>query len=199
MAELSKLGRYELRRVLGKGAMGVVYEGFDPVLHRRVAVKTILKSVALDAETQRDYSARFVREAQAVARLNHPHIVQVHDFGEHDDVAYLVMEFIEGCELRAFFDEGVKFETAEAVRIIRELLDAFEFAHEKNVIHRDVKPANVMLDAQRQVKLADFGVARVHDSERSQASTMVGTPAFMSPEQIQGWKVYRRIDVFSME
>jgi tRNA A-37 threonylcarbamoyl transferase component Bud32 len=197
MAELSKLGRYELRRVLGKGAMGVVYEGFDPTLNRRVAVKTILRSVALDAETQRDYSARFVREAQAVARLNHPHIVQVHDFGEHDEVAYLVMEFIEGRELRAFFDEGVKFDTGEAVRIIRELLDALEFAHEKNVIHRDVKPANVMLDAQRQVKLADFGVARVQDSERSQAGTMVGTPAFMSPEQIQGWKIDRRTDVFS--
>ena len=197
MAELSKLGRYELRRVLGKGAMGVVYEGFDPVLNRRVAVKTILKSVALDEATQRDYSVRFVREAQAVGRLNHPHIVQVHDFGEQEEVAYLVMEFIEGRELRAFFDEGVRFEAGEAVRIMRELLDALEFAHEKNVIHRDVKPANVMLDAQRQVKLADFGVARVQDSDRSAAGTLVGTPAFMSPEQISGGKIDRRTDVFS--
>ena len=104
MAEISKLGRYQLRRVLGKGAMGVVYEGFDPTLSRRVAVKTILKSVAIDAETAASYSARFVREAQAVARLNHPHIVQVHDFGEQDEVAYLVMEYIEGRELRAHFD-----------------------------------------------------------------------------------------------
>src|SRR5262245_14940940 len=104
MAELSKLGRYELRRVLGKGAMGVVYEGFDPTLNRRVAVKTILKSVAIDEETERAYSARFINEAQAVARLNHPHIVQVHDFGEQNEVAYLVMEFIEGRELRATFE-----------------------------------------------------------------------------------------------
>jgi serine/threonine-protein kinase len=198
MAELARLGRYELRRVLGKGAMGVVYEGFDPVLSRRVAVKTILKSVAIDAETSAAYSARFVREAQAVGRLNHPHIVQVHDFGEENEVAYLVMEYIEGRELRAFFDAGEKFEPAEAVRVMTELLEALDFAHEAGVIHRDVKPANVMLDAHRRVKLADFGVARLQDSaERSQAGTMVGTPAFMSPEQIKAGKIDRRTDIFS--
>src|SRR5690349_6375040 len=169
MGDLSKLGRYELRRVLGKGAMGVVYEGFDPTLSRRVAVKTILKSIALDEGTQRSYSARFIEEAQAVARLNHPHIVQVHDFGEENELAYLVMEFIEGRELRAFFDAREKFGPAEAVRIMGELLDALDFAHERGVIHRDVKPANVMLDSQRRVKLADFGVARVQDSDRSAA------------------------------
>ena len=197
MAELRKLGRYELRSVLGKGAMGVVYEGFDPVLHRRVAVKTILKSVALDEETQRDYAARFVREAQAVGRLNHSNIVQVHDFGVENDVSYIVMEFIQGRELRSFFDAKEKFSAGEAVRVMGELLDALDFAHDAGVIHRDVKPANVMLDAQRRVKLADFGVARVQDSDRSAAGTMVGTPAFMSPEQISGGKIDRRTDVFS--
>ncbi|MCC6474120.1 MAG: serine/threonine protein kinase [Burkholderiales bacterium] len=197
MAELTKLGRYQLKRVLGRGAMGVVYEGHDPTLNRHVAVKTILKSVAIDAGTSAAYSARFVREAQAVARLNHPHIVQVHDFGEQDEVAYLVMEFIEGRELRSFFEGGERFEPAEAVRIMSELLDALHFAHERGVIHRDVKPANVMLDAQRRVKLADFGVARIQEGERSTAGTMVGTPAFMSPEQIQGLKVDRRTDIFS--
>src|SRR5690349_10903258 len=101
--ELAKLGRYELRKVLGKGAMGVVYEGYDTTLSRRVAVKTILKSVGLDPETVRDYAARFEREAKAVARFNHPNIVQVYDFGEENEVAYLVMEFIEGRELRSFF------------------------------------------------------------------------------------------------
>jgi serine/threonine-protein kinase len=197
MAELPKLGRYELRSVLGTGAMGVVYEGFDPLLHRRVAVKTILKSVALDAQTQRDYAARFVREAQAVGRLNHPNIVQVHDFGFEKDVSYLVMEFIQGRELRAYFDAREKFSSSEAVRVMGELLDALEFAHQAGVIHRDVKPANVMLDMQLRVKLADFGVARVQDSDRSAAGTMVGTPAFMSPEQISGGKIDRRTDVFS--
>ena len=197
MAELSKLGRYELRRVLGRGAMGVVYEGFDPNLSRRVAVKTILKSAALDEETERAYSARFVREAQAVGRLNHPNIVQVHDFGEQDEIAYLVMEFIEGRELRGFFGAKEAFAPPETVRIMSELLDALEFAHERGVIHRDIKPANVMLDAQRRVKLTDFGVARVQDSDRSAAGTMVGTPAFMSPEQISGGRIDRRTDIFS--
>ncbi len=197
MAEVKKLGRYELRSVLGKGAMGVVYEGFDPTLGRRVAVKTILKSAAFDDETERNYAERFVKEAKAVGRLNHPNIVQVHDFGVENEVAYLVMEFIQGRELRSYFTAGEKFETAEVVRIMGELLDALELAHEAGVIHRDIKPANVMLDMQRRVKLADFGVARVQDSDRSAAGTMVGTPAFMSPEQISGGKIDRRTDVFS--
>jgi serine/threonine protein kinase len=197
VADLQKLGRYELRRVLGRGAMGVVYEGFDPTLGRRVAVKTILKNAAVDEETAAAYSAQFAREAQAAGRLNHPNIVHVHDFAEQGEVAYLVMEYIQGKELRSFFDAGEKFDAAEVVRIMGELLDALHFAHEANVIHRDIKPANIMLDAQRRVKLADFGVARIQDSERSAAGTMVGTPAFMSPEQIQGLKIDRRTDIFS--
>ena len=197
MGELSKLGRYELRRVLGKGAMGVVYEGFDPSLNRRVAVKTILKSALTDQETAVAYSARFAREAKAAGRLNHPHIVQVYDFGDQKDVAYLVMEFIEGRELRSAFDARERFEPAEAVRVMVELLEALEFAHQAGVIHRDVKPANIMLDAQRRVKLADFGVARIQEGDLSKAGTMVGTPAFMSPEQITGSKIDRRSDVFS--
>jgi hypothetical protein len=197
MAELTRLGRYQIRKVLGRGAMGVVYEGLDPSLNRRVAIKTILKNAAIDAETAQMYSAQFAREAQAAGRLNHPNIVGVHDFAEEGDVAYLVMEYIQGRELRSFFEAKEGFEVAEAVRIMGELLDALEFAHEAGVIHRDVKPANVMLDAQRRVKLADFGVARIQDSERSAAGTMVGTPAFMSPEQIQGLKVDRRTDIFS--
>jgi serine/threonine protein kinase len=196
--ELSKLGRYELRRILGRGAMGVVYEGFDPNLGRRVAVKTILKSNELDAETERAYSARFIQEAKAVARLNHPNIVQVYDFGLENEVAYLVMEFIEGREIRSFFDAHESFSIAESVRIMGDLLDALDFAHEAGVIHRDVKPANVMLDVQRRAKLADFGVARIQgDAQRSVADTMVGTPAFMSPEQISGQKIDRRTDIFS--
>jgi hypothetical protein len=177
--------------------MGVVYEGFDPNLSRRVAVKTILKSVALDPETERAYAGRFTQEAKAVARLNHPNIVQVYDFGVEDEVAYLVMEIIEGRELRSFFEAKDKFLPDEVVRIMGELLSALDFAHEAGVIHRDVKPANVMLDAQRRVKLADFGVARVQEAEHSTVGTMVGTPAFMSPEQIQGGKIDRRTDIFS--
>jgi eukaryotic-like serine/threonine-protein kinase len=199
--ELKTLGRYTLERVIGKGAMGVVYEGIDPRLGRRVAIKTILKS-HLDEETAKEYSMRFVREAQAVARLNHPHIVQVYDFGEEGDMAYLVMEFIKGKELKNFFDAAERFDLKEAVRIMCELCDALEFAHQAGIVHRDIKPANVMLDHQARTKLTDFGVARVTDSdktsvERTQAGTMVGTPAYMSPEQITGGNIDRRTDVFS--
>ena len=200
-AELKKLGRYDLTRILGKGAMGIVYEGLDPKLHRTVAIKTILKGHMDDDDAAKEYSMRFMREAQAVARLNHPHIVQVYDFGEEAEVAYIVMEFIKGKELKSFFDANERFELKEAVRIMCELLDALDFAHEGGIVHRDIKPANVMLDGQARVKLADFGVARVADdrsaAEKTQAGTMVGTPAYMSPEQITGGNVDRRTDIFS--
>src|SRR5258706_7089252 len=199
--QLKQLGRYDLTGVLGKGAMGIVYEGMDPKLHRKVAIKTILKGHMDDDEAAKEYSMRFMREAQAVARLNHAHIVQVYDFGEEADVAYIVMEFIKGKELKNFFDANERFELKEAVRIMCELLDALDFAHEGGIVHRDIKPANVLLDGQARVKLADFGVARVTDdrsaAEKTQACTMVGTPAYMSPEQITGGNIDRRTDVFS--
>jgi tRNA A-37 threonylcarbamoyl transferase component Bud32 len=180
--------------------MGVVYEAFDPKLKRRVAIKTIRRN-PLDEQTAKDYSKRFVREAQAAARLSHPNIVQIHDFGEESDLAYLVMEFIRGRELQRFFDHGERFELKAAVSIMRELCDALDFAHRAGVVHRDVKPANIILDEQQHIKLTDFGVARVEDTSRSritQGDTLVvGTPAYMSPEQIAGAAVDRRSDVFS--
>src|SRR5262245_130260 len=199
--DIKTLGRYNIERVLGKGAMGVVYEGVDPRLGRRVAIKTILKS-HLDEDTGKDFAMRFVREAQAVARLNHPNIVQVYDFGEENDIAYLVMEFIKGKELKNFFDANERFDLKEVVRIMGELCEALEFAHNAGIIHRDIKPANVMIDAQGRTKLTDFGVARAQDNdktsvERTQAGTMVGTPAYMSPEQITGGTIDKRTDVFS--
>jgi serine/threonine-protein kinase len=199
--DLKTLGRYNIERVLGKGAMGVVYEGVDPRLGRRVAIKTILKA-HLDEDTGKDFAMRFVREAQAVARLNHPNIVQVYDFGEENDIAYLVMEFIKGKELKNFFDANERFDLKEVVRIMSELCEALEFAHAAGIVHRDIKPANVMIDTQGRTKLTDFGVARVQDSdktsvERTQAGTMVGTPAYMSPEQITGGTIDKRTDVFS--
>jgi len=200
LPELRALGRYTIERTIGSGAMGVVYEGVDPTLGRRVAIKTILKT-QLDEDTAKEYSKRFLREAKAVARLNHPNIVQVYDFGEAGEVAYLVMEFIKGKELKAFFEAAERFELQEVVRITSELCDALEFAHNAGIIHRDIKPANVMLDAQGRTKLTDFGVARVQDAdktmERTQAGTLVGTPAYMSPEQITGVNIDKRSDVFS--
>ena len=200
-ADLKRLGRYDIQAVLGKGAMGVVYAGMDPRLHRKVAIKTILKS-SLDEDTAREYTMRFDREAQAVARLNHPNIVQVYDFGAEGEVAYIVMEFIQGKELKDFFDANERFDIKEAVHIMGELCEALHFAHEAGIIHRDIKPANVMIDNKGRVKLADFGVARITDADRSasektQAGAIVGTPAYMSPEQIEGGEIDRRTDIFS--
>jgi len=199
--DLKRIGRYDIERVLGEGAMGVVYEGNDTRLQRKVAIKTILKS-ALDGDSAKEYSMRFAREAKAVARLNHPNIVQVFDFAEEGDVAYIVMELVRGRELKTFFDAKERFELKESVHIMGELCEALHFAHEAGIIHRDIKPANVMIDAQGRVKLTDFGVARVTDTERTlsdktQAGTVVGTPAYMSPEQIQGLTLDRRSDIFS--
>ncbi len=196
---LESLGRYKIKRVLGKGAMGVVYEGLDPRLSRTVAVKTILVG-ELDPATAQEYSMRFAREAQAVARLNHPNIVQVYDFGEEGEIAYIVMEYIRGKELKAAFDTGERFTLRESTRLMTELLEALDFAHNEGVVHRDIKPANVMVDHEGHVKLADFGVARISDPDRqgaTQVGTMVGTPAYMSPEQVQGLKIDRRTDIFS--
>ncbi|MFM0626504.1 serine/threonine-protein kinase [Paraburkholderia xenovorans] len=199
MEELQQLGRYQIKRVLGRGAMGVVYEGVDPKLNRPVAIKTILKSQLSDPEMAAEYQARFEREAQAVARLNHPHIVGVFDFGEENNVAYIVMELIRGEELKAYLDKGTQFAVKDAVRLTGELLDALGYAHEQGIVHRDVKPANVMLDAQMRVKLTDFGVARLSDtgSDGTQAGTMVGTPSYMSPEQAMGNPVGTRSDIFA--
>jgi serine/threonine protein kinase len=199
--ELKQLGRYKIQGVLGKGAMGLVYDGLDPTLDRRVAIKTILTST-LDENTARHYTLRFRREVRAVARLNHPHIVQVYDFGTEGDLAYIVMEFIQGKELKDSFDAKQQFDLGTIFRLMMELLDALDFAHEAGVIHRDVKPANVMLAAGNHVKLADFGVARVSEPEGEQgeltrAGAMVGTPSYMSPEQIQGQTIDRRTDIFS--
>jgi serine/threonine-protein kinase len=199
--DIKSLGRYQIRGVLGKGAMGLVYDGLDPGLNRRVAIKTILTR-KLDAEAARMVTVRFEREVRAVARLNHPNIVQVYDFGAEGDLAFIVMEFIQGKELKDRFDAGERFDLKTIFRVMTELLDALEFAHEAGIIHRDIKPANVMLDAAGHAKLTDFGVARVaepegREAERTKVGTIVGTPSYMSPEQIQGQPVDRRTDIFS--
>jgi serine/threonine-protein kinase len=201
VSDLQQLGRYKINGVLGKGAMGLVYDGLDPTLNRRVAIKTILTR-GLDEATAKHYSMRFQREVRAVARINHPNIVQVYDFGQEGELAYIVMEYIEGKELKDAFDRKELFDLGTTFRLMGELLAALEFAHEAGVIHRDIKPANIMVDAKGHAKLADFGVARVEDpeaqaGESTRAGAVIGTPSYMSPEQIQGQPIDRRTDIFS--
>ncbi len=190
------LGKYELLHVLGKGAMGTVYEGFDPIIHRRLAIKTVRLPDADDAEAQEEL-ARFKREAQAAGRLSHPNIVGVFDYGETPEIAYIVMEFVDGTTLKHVLDKKERFETGEVVRIMEGLLAGLQFSHDRGVIHRDIKPANIMLTKAGEVKIADFGIARIESSSMTQAGTMLGTPSYMSPEQFMGQTVDARTDIYS--
>jgi eukaryotic-like serine/threonine-protein kinase len=193
-----RFGKYDIVKVLGKGGMGTVYLGYDKKLNRHVAIKTILREELEDDAISSEYARRFELEAKAVAKLNHPNIVSVYDSGEEGDTAYLVMEFIEGNDLKYYFDKEIDFELEEIIRLMTDLLEALAHAHEKGVWHRDIKPANVMIDISGQVKLTDFGVSRIADhGERSRVGTMVGTLYYMSPEQVLNTNVSHRSDIFA--
>ena len=192
----AKLGKYVIRRELGRGAMGVVYEGFDPFIERTVAIKTIKAQQLAHGETA-DILARFKREAQAAGRLNHPNIVQIYEYGEDAGVAFIAMEFIKGRELKDYFDAGQRFANKDIARVMGEMLGALDHAHASGVTHRDMKPANVILLDSGAVKVADFGIARIETSELTQAGTVLGTPSYMSPEQFLGTPVDGRSDIFS--
>ncbi|MDB5872401.1 MAG: protein kinase (serine/threonine-protein kinase)-like protein [Ramlibacter sp.] len=196
---LKKLGRYDLVRVLGKGAMGIVYEGRDPNLDRRVAIKTV-KVENLSEEAAAEYEHRFRTEARSAARLQHPNIVSVYDSDRDGDIAFLVMEYIQGDDLKHHLDKGVRYSLEQSLKMIRDLLSALDYAHKQSIVHRDVKPANLLIEPGGRVKLTDFGVARIQDSgeaTRTQGS-MVGTLKYMSPEQVQGQKIDSRADLFSV-
>ncbi|HSH88562.1 MAG TPA: serine/threonine-protein kinase [Ramlibacter sp.] len=196
---LKKLGRYDLIRVLGKGAMGIVYEGRDPNLDRRVAIKTV-KVENLSEEAAAEYEFRFRTEARSAARLQHPNIVSVYDSDRDGDIAFLVMEYIQGDDLKHHLDKGLRYSLEQSLKMIRDLLSALDYAHKQGIVHRDIKPANLLIEPGGRVKLTDFGVARIQDSgeaTRTQGS-MVGTLKYMSPEQVQGQKIDSRADLFSV-
>ena len=190
------LGKYELRGTLGRGAMGTVYEGWDPVIARRVAIKTVNLPENPDPDTAEEI-ARFRREAQAAGRLTHPNIVAVYDYGETKDIAYIVMEYVDGPTLKSVLDKNERFTLPDIRRIMDDLLAGLQFSHDRGVVHRDIKPANVMLNSERRGKIADFGIARIESSNMTQAGTVLGTPAYMSPEQFRGEPVDARTDIYS--
>ncbi len=192
----ARLGKYEVRGTLGKGAMGTVYDGWDPAIDRRVAIKTVHLPDANDPETQAAL-ARFKREAQAAGRLSHPNIVGVFDYGEMDELAYIVMEFVEGSSLKERLAADERLPLSEALRLMDDVLAGLAYSHARGVVHRDVKPANVMIAQDGRAKLADFGIARIESSSMTQAGTVMGTPAYMSPEQFMGQVVDRRTDIYS--
>ena len=189
-------GKYELRRILGKGAMGTVYEGYDPVIDRLVAIKTV-RLVGADSEDAQaiEELERFRREAKAAGRLQHPNIVGVFDYGETDDIAYIVMEYVDGTTLKHVLDNGERYGVDDVVRLMDALLAGLQFSHDRGVVHRDIKPANVMLTSGGEIKIADFGIARIESSPFTQAGTILGTPAYMSPEQFMGQRVDAWTDI----
>jgi serine/threonine-protein kinase len=190
------IGKYRVTRALGRGAMGMVYEGFDPGIERRVAIKTILAEY-LEAAEMAEASARFKREAQAGGRLQHPGIVAVYEYGEDKDMAYIVMEYVEGRELKSILRDGPPLVLIDTFEIMKQLLSALDYSHKQGVVHRDIKPANVMVTAGNKVKVMDFGIARLESSSLTQVGTVVGTPTHMSPEQLTGLPADGRADLWS--
>ena len=191
-----KIGKYKVVRPLGKGAMGMVYEGFDPVIERRVAIKTILAEY-LEAAEMEEAVARFKREAQAGGRLMHPGIIGVYEYGDEGGMSYIVMEYCDGEELKGFFKNGRRFELIDTFEIMKQLLSALEYSHKQGVVHRDIKPANLMVLPGPKVKIMDFGIARLESSSLTQVGTVVGTPTHMAPEQLMGIQADGRADLWS--
>ena len=193
----TKLGRCEIQSEIGRGAMGVVYRATDPVLDRTVAIKTI--AMSMDQGERAEYEARFYQEARAAGGLNHPNIVTVYDIGGSGDVAYMAMEFLEGSELRDLTGEGRRLPVEKAADIVAQVADGLGYAHERGVVHRDVKPANIMILHNGLVKITDFGIARMRHSEvRTQTGMLLGSPRYLSPEVVVGKRADGRADIFSL-
>jgi serine/threonine protein kinase len=192
-----QLGRYEIVSELGRGAMGLVYKAVDPLIDRPVAIKTINLN---EAKSEReDYEQRFYQEARAAGQLSHRNIVTIYDVGRSGDVAYIAMEFIEGSELRSILDQTPVLPVAQAANIASQVAQGLAYAHERAIVHRDVKPSNVMVATNGDVKIMDFGIARMSASAvRTQSGMVFGTPKYMSPEQVIGRRADQRSDIFSL-
>ncbi len=198
MAEaLTKAGRYQIVGELGRGSMGVVYQGFDPIIGRTVAIKTMLPE-GLSPQEFEEYKARFQREAMAAGILAHPNIITVYDFGEDSGVLYLAMEFLEGKSLEKIVQEQTVLPIETILPIYDQVCSALDHAHRNKVVHRDVKPANIMILQNGLVKVTDFGIAKMMAMGMTQAGQILGTPNYMSPEQVKGRQIDGRSDIFSL-
>ncbi|MDR6156011.1 CHASE2 domain-containing sensor protein [Acidovorax delafieldii] len=193
------LGRYQIDREIGKGAMGVVYLGRDPKIGRVVAIKTLALGQEFEGDALIDARARFFREAETAGRLQHPNIVTIFDAGEEHDLAYIAMEFLKGQDLTHACGQDRLLPVSTVLSIAARVADALDYAHAHNVVHRDIKPANIMFDSGTDaVKVTDFGIARITDSSKTRTGLVLGTPSFMSPEQLAGKKVDGRSDLYSL-
>ncbi len=192
-----RIGKYTISGVLGRGSMGTVYKGFDPHIHRTVAIKTIHRELLGDSSAPDSMAARFRNEAKAVGRIAHPGVVAIYDFGEDGDVTFIAMEFVEGRTLDEILAVPQMLSEANVLTIMDQLLESLAVAHSQGVWHRDIKPANLIVTKTGQVKLTDFGIARLEDANLTQVSSMIGTPAYMAPEQFSGNAIDHRVDLFA--
>jgi eukaryotic-like serine/threonine-protein kinase len=193
-----QLGRYEVLKELGKGAMGIVYLGKDPKINREVAIKTLRFEDEFDAEDQKAMKERFFREAESAGRLVHPNIVTIYDAGDDGDISYIAMELLAGTDLKDFSTKGKLLPTGEVMETLAKVADALDYAHSQGVVHRDIKPANIMRLNDGRIKVADFGIARITSQSKTATGTVMGTPSYMAPEQLAGKKVDGRADLFSL-
>ncbi len=195
---MEKIGKYEIIDLLGKGAMGIVYKALDPDIGREVAIKTIRFDLISDDEEKDELMLRFIREARAAGKLVHPNIITIHDVGKEKDMTYIVMQCIEGPSLQNLITSKKKLSAQEIIKLMIQLCDALNFAHESGIVHRDIKPANILLDNSGKPHICDFGVAHVEMSTITQTGATIGTPSYMSPEQVMGKKIDKRSDIFSI-
>ncbi len=191
------LGRYEIEKELGRGAMGIVFLGKDPKINRFVAIKT-LRLDEVDAGMAAEVKARFFREAESAGRLNHPNIVTIHDAGEEQELGYIAMEVLDGKDLKEWCRKDTLLPVKQVLEIVADVAEALDYAHSQDVVHRDIKPANIMMQKDGTVKVTDFGIARITTSSKTQTGVLLGTPSYMSPEQITSTKVDGRADIFSL-
>ena len=193
---IQKLGRYQIVSEVGKGAMGTVYKAIDPLIERTVAIKAI--NLDLSKEELASFEERFYREAKSAGQLSHPNIVTIYDIGETDNVAYIAMEFLEGQSLRALLDSGAVLAIDRISRIAAQVAEGLAYAQKHGIVHRDIKPANIVITRSGVVKITDFGIAHMPSASRTQAGMVLGSPKYMSPEQVVGKTVDGRSDVFSL-
>ncbi len=198
MKHLQTVGRYKIESVLGEGAMGVVYKAHDPIIKRTVAIKLIKVDEGISEQEKKEFYERFYREAQIAGTLNHPNIVGIYDIGEEQGIPYIAMEFVEGETLSAIIAKKGRLDPETCVKLISQIASALDYAHKKGIIHRDIKPGNILVDKELKCKIMDFGIAKLQNSSLTQTGTFLGTPSYASPEQIMEGKVDHRSDIFSL-
>ena len=194
----SAIGRYQITGTLGFGAMGAVYRAFDPLIKRTLAIKTIRLDIPRQSPQHQAFIERFYQEARISGTLSHPNIVTLFDIGEENGVPFLAMELVDGKTIGAILEEGTRFKPEKVIGLVSQVAAALDYAHSRGVVHRDIKPSNLIVHEADKVKVTDFGIAKLADSEITHAGALLGTPSYMSPEQAMGEKLDGRSDIFSL-